>query len=140
MDHGCSDIGMPGDSDLAALLPNGAAKTSALALNLKVGSDTVVRDEAGARTWTPLPTGTAQDLDGISCPSAHMCVAVGDFGTILRSGDGGLTWTTQPQVSTTPTPFPALTAQVSTTAWLLARSPVSSCAAETAASPGPNRR
>ena len=50
-------------------------------------------DDRGA-TWSfHYPAVTNQNLDGIACPTASRCIAVGSNGTILKSNDGGVTWT-----------------------------------------------
>jgi photosystem II stability/assembly factor-like uncharacterized protein len=48
----------------------------------------------GSASWQhPLPQGG--DLEGISCPTADACYAVGDAGTVIASVDGGQTWSPQ---------------------------------------------
>lgn len=45
-------------------------------------------------TWTT-PTGAGLKVDGISCASESLCVAVGPNGRVLTSVDRGSTWTTR---------------------------------------------
>ena len=45
--------------------------------------------------WTRQRSGTALPLDGASCASLSLCVAVGQNGTTLTSRDGGATWTSR---------------------------------------------
>ncbi|TKJ37239.1 hypothetical protein CEE37_14090 [candidate division LCP-89 bacterium B3_LCP] len=51
--------------------------------------------------WMPQTSGTAENLNSISAPSTSSITTVGDFGVVLHSIDGGLTWNTQ----TAPTAF-----------------------------------
>ena len=44
--------------------------------------------------WTIQPGPTTQNLRGIAFSDASTWIAVGDAGTILRSSDGGINWTT----------------------------------------------
>ena len=46
--------------------------------------------------WTPVSTGVTARLRGISAVNARVVWASGSGGTILRSADGGDTWTTLP--------------------------------------------
>lgn len=52
----------------------------------------------GARHWlaprTPLDR-TAYAMNAVSCPSARVCYAAGNYGSILASRDGGRTWVLQ---------------------------------------------
>lgn len=43
-------------------------------------------------SWSSQTSGTSEILWGVSCPSANVCVAVGESGTILRTVNGGATW------------------------------------------------
>ena len=49
--------------------------------------------QAHATGWTLQPSPTALPLYGVSFSSPGTWVAVGDAGTILRSTDGGISWT-----------------------------------------------
>jgi len=43
--------------------------------------------------WSIQSSPTTQNLRSIAFSSVNTCIAVGDAGTILRSSDGGITWT-----------------------------------------------
>jgi photosystem II stability/assembly factor-like uncharacterized protein len=49
----------------------------------------------GSTTWVTQTIPTTSDLNGIFCLDASHCWAVGNEGTMLVSGDGGVTWTEQ---------------------------------------------
>ena len=69
-----------------------------------VGNNGVILKSVDASTlgtWTSLPSGTTKNLHGIHCINALTCVAVGnalpslaasDSSTILKTTDGGLSW------------------------------------------------
>jgi photosystem II stability/assembly factor-like uncharacterized protein len=44
--------------------------------------------------WSIQPSPTTNNLYGVACSGADRWVAVGDAGTILRSSDGGIQWST----------------------------------------------
>ena len=44
--------------------------------------------------WSPQPSSTQSNLRGVSCSDASTWIAVGDGGTIVRSSDGGVAWST----------------------------------------------
>lgn len=46
--------------------------------------------------WTPAQTGTEARLLNVDVNSAGLAIAVGEFGTIMRSKDGGKTWEKRP--------------------------------------------
>ena len=55
----------------------------------------------GSSSWTwqnPMPQGNG--LNSVSCPTAAVCFAVGDFGTILATTNSGSTWTGQASPTT----------------------------------------
>src|SRR5205085_1972369 len=69
----------------------------------------LLRSTDGGRTWRRQTSGTAYALSGVACPNASTCVAVGGTcppaitcaavgagSTLLRSTDGGRTWSSQP--------------------------------------------
>src|SRR6266849_4341008 len=66
---------------------------------------TILRTDDGGATWTPQSSGTTQSLNGVSFVDANTGTAVGGSlfsvsrnlggGTILRTTDGGATWTPQ---------------------------------------------
>ena len=59
------------------------------------------RPAAQAASRQTSPTTTTTTLEDVECPSPSLCVAVGGMlgtpatGTILRSTDGGVTWSSQ---------------------------------------------
>ena len=55
----------------------------------------VAMPTASAATWATQSSGTTVSLSGVSCPNTYTCWASGDGGTILRTVDGGTTWTLQ---------------------------------------------
>jgi photosystem II stability/assembly factor-like uncharacterized protein len=50
------------------------------------------RDQGAS--WETLQTGVKRDLLSVFFPTAEVGVAVGDFGTMIRTADGGTTWST----------------------------------------------
>jgi photosystem II stability/assembly factor-like uncharacterized protein len=50
--------------------------------------------------WTPQPSGTSNDLNGVSFPNANEGWVVGPRGIILHTADGGATWSAQPSGTT----------------------------------------
>lgn len=46
-------------------------------------------------SWTYQNSGTSQDLKSVSCPSTSNCVAVGAYGWILTTNNGGSAWNRQ---------------------------------------------
>jgi photosystem II stability/assembly factor-like uncharacterized protein len=46
--------------------------------------------------WTPVQSGTESRLLNVDVNSAGLAIAVGEFGTIMRSKDGGKTWDQRP--------------------------------------------
>src|SRR5262249_3018809 len=73
----------------------------------------------GGATWGAQASGTASNLNGVHCPSATTCYAVGDNGTILKQSSGvppTNTPTNTPVVPTnTPTNTPTATPSVNPT-------------------------
>jgi photosystem II stability/assembly factor-like uncharacterized protein len=69
------------------------------------GAAMILRTTNGGTTWTQQASGTISRLAGVSCPDANTCTAVGGVddvtspwgtrATILRTTDGGATWTLQ---------------------------------------------
>jgi photosystem II stability/assembly factor-like uncharacterized protein len=53
----------------------------------------------GGQTFTRQDPGTADDLHGVSCPTAATCYAVGNRGTIVARTDG-VHWSTRTQTAT----------------------------------------
>ncbi|MCL4460688.1 MAG: YCF48-related protein [Nitrospirae bacterium] len=50
-------------------------------------------------TWTPLSLGSQIQPTAVSCPVSGTCFAVGQNGMILRTVDGGVSWTTLDQLN-----------------------------------------
>jgi len=48
-----------------------------------------------AQDWISLNSGTSNHLNSICFPDTNIGYAVGDYGTILKTTDGGLIWTSQ---------------------------------------------
>ena len=46
-----------------------------------------------AQTWSLKPSPTTNNLYGVACRDSNTWIAVGDVGTIIRSTNGGNTWT-----------------------------------------------
>ena len=57
-------------------------------------------DRPAARAASRQTSGTTNTLRGVACLSPSTCVAVGDSGTIVRTTDGGSTWSSQPSGTT----------------------------------------
>jgi len=55
----------------------------------------------GGTTWTPQNLPPSVTVRGISCPTVTVCFASGGTGTILKTSDGGGTWTAQTTTGTT---------------------------------------
>lgn len=55
----------------------------------------IVRSSDGGQTWKLVPTGQAAPLRAITFVDADAGYAVGDFGTILATTDGGRSWHVQ---------------------------------------------
>lgn len=55
----------------------------------------IVRTTNGGINWTPLSTGTIQNLYSVWFTDVNNGTAVGDTGTIVRTTNSGTTWTTQ---------------------------------------------
>jgi photosystem II stability/assembly factor-like uncharacterized protein len=50
----------------------------------------------GGRTWKPQQSGTTRHLLDIAFVNTQRGIAIGDYGTLLRTDDGGATWTKVP--------------------------------------------
>ena len=61
---------------------------------IAVGQAGLVMIEESAGKWTVIDAGTQSRLFGVSVNSAGLAIAVGEFGTLLKSADGGRTWAT----------------------------------------------
>jgi len=72
-------------------------------LALAVGPQGIVRSGDGGDAWTPIFTGSNEQLRGVAiAANGTTALAVGDMGTILRSVDAGVTWTSIPSGTTNP--------------------------------------
>ena len=89
--HPQPDPGQP--RRIRRLLAGATALTTAAGL-LAVTA-TSAQADAPAVTWTQQPSGTTQDLHAVTYlwNSTSDAIAVGDHGTVLKTTDGGLTWT-----------------------------------------------
>jgi hypothetical protein len=60
-------------------------------------------DPTSAAIWTPRASGTRDDLFGLACPSATVCVAVGAAGTIVTGDPTSVArWTARNSGTTLP--------------------------------------
>ncbi|MDQ6914659.1 MAG: YCF48-related protein [Actinomycetota bacterium] len=81
----------PGPGSFGADVYNAAPVGGVVASPVASGAGTGPRKADGSLTWQhPLPQG--EDLKGVSCPSLSACVAVGNTGAIVTTGDGGAHW------------------------------------------------
>lgn len=65
------------------------------AASLVVGQGGKILRKAGDSDWAKIDSGTDQRLLSVSANESGLAVAVGGFGTVLKSTDGGLTWAPQ---------------------------------------------
>src|SRR5207248_1238086 len=83
------------------------------------GAGVILHTTNGGDTWTQQASGTISRLAGVSCPDANTCTAVGGVdddvtspwgtrATILRTTDGGATWTLQSPSQDPNDPIPEL--------------------------------
>jgi photosystem II stability/assembly factor-like uncharacterized protein len=82
------------------------------------GAAMILRTTNGGATWAPQASGTISRLSGVSCPDLNTCTAVGGVddvtsvwgtrATILRTADGGATWTLQSPSGDPNDPVPEL--------------------------------
>ncbi|HKY93608.1 MAG TPA: YCF48-related protein, partial [Nevskiaceae bacterium] len=75
------------DTPLALL----GAHTDA-ARRLAVGQSGLIFRQEGSGAWTKVDSGTEKRLFGVDANAAGLAVAVGEFGGVLVSEDGGATW------------------------------------------------
>ncbi len=61
-------------------------------VSLVVGQTGLIMRKAGDGEWSNVDSGTDQRLLSVSANESGLAVAVGGFGTVLKSSDGGLTW------------------------------------------------
>ena len=57
------------------------------------GSGGIMKTTDGGETFAALALPSSNPLHGISCPTTKTCYAAGDFGTFLKTTDGGTSWT-----------------------------------------------
>ncbi|MEK7649196.1 MAG: YCF48-related protein, partial [Patescibacteria group bacterium] len=60
------------------------------------GKGSILATQDSGTTWVSQYT-SSKKLHGIHCPTSKLCFAVGDSGTILRSDNGGTSWTSLDQ-------------------------------------------
>ena len=48
----------------------------------------------GGSTWTPVPLPLGMSLSHVECAAPGVCLGLQNYNTIVRTADGGLTWTT----------------------------------------------
>jgi photosystem II stability/assembly factor-like uncharacterized protein len=53
----------------------------------------IVYSSDGGNTWKPQSSGTKRQLLDVAFANTQRGIATGDFGTLLRTDDGGTTWT-----------------------------------------------
>ncbi|HEV3132563.1 MAG TPA: Ig-like domain-containing protein [Acidimicrobiales bacterium] len=85
-----------GISGLTGVSCGSTSNCAAVSINGPTGINLVVTTANGGATWTnPIrpPGFPVLQLEGISCPSASDCLAVGPG--VISSSDGGATWTKQ---------------------------------------------
>ena len=61
-------------------------------VSLVVGQTGLIMRKEGEGEWSNIDSGTDQRLLSVSANESGLAVAVGGFGTVLKSNDGGLTW------------------------------------------------
>jgi len=62
----------------------------------RVGREGLIQKAAADGSWETRPSGVKADLFGISFANSKVGWAVGQGGTVLRTTDGGVTWTRMP--------------------------------------------
>ena len=63
---------------------------------IAVGQMGIVFTRDGKEAWKPADSGTKERLMNVSLNSKGLAVAVGAFGTVIKSADGGATWQAVP--------------------------------------------
>ena len=53
---------------------------------------TIAVSSPGSAGWLVRHLHSGTELHGVACPSAQLCLVVGDHGKVLRTQDGGKTW------------------------------------------------
>jgi WD40-like Beta Propeller Repeat len=107
-----TEDGKPPDlSDNATLYDLGSGKTTRLAdfsvpgPGAERGLDSLAVDSSGFSVWRETTSPRAQPLTAVSCPSAFLCVARDESGTILSSTNptgGPITWSIAPVLPNAP--------------------------------------
>lgn len=90
-------------NDAGLTWQDGSAGVSAALLGVSCGKDVslvvgqggLILRKAGDGDWVKIDSGTDQRLLSVSANASGLAVAVGGFGTVLKSTDGGLTWAPQ---------------------------------------------
>jgi photosystem II stability/assembly factor-like uncharacterized protein len=81
---------------LLALAPMNAIACSGAICTAAGSHGLLARSSDRGATWSFLyPAVTAQNLNGVECPTSSRCFAVGSNGIVLTSDDGAETWTYQ---------------------------------------------
>ncbi len=91
------ELGATSGVTLSAGKPTGILGNWKTSLNngciVGIGGKIEITTNAGS-SWTPVTSGTTQDLHGVHFTSATVGYAVGNNGTILKTTNGGTSWTT----------------------------------------------
>ncbi|MFA6512245.1 MAG: Ig-like domain-containing protein [Patescibacteria group bacterium] len=82
-----------------------------------VGHNGVIHRSTNVTTWSAQTSGTSNDLFSVSAVSPDIAWAVGEAGTILRTANGGSTWTAQTSPYGTVAHINSVFAIDSNTAW-----------------------
>lgn len=69
---------------------------STQAASQPAAATTQAPSSSSASTWQQVSTGVNAQLQSVSCPSAMLCLAAGGDNTMLKSTDGGATWSPRP--------------------------------------------
>jgi|GEM_PF-1659283 len=86
-------IQTPSQSELSGIsCPDARTCYIVSGLYLSGGSGSIVKTTDGGDTFTLLSSPTLNPLHAISCPTVKMCYVAGDFGTFLKTTDGGVNW------------------------------------------------
>ncbi|KKW11531.1 MAG: hypothetical protein UY50_C0011G0007 [Parcubacteria group bacterium GW2011_GWA2_49_9] len=86
-------IQTPSQSELSGIsCPDARTCYIVSGLYLSGGSGSLVKTTDGGDTFTLLSSPTLNPLHAISCPTVKTCYAAGDFGTFLKTTDGGVNW------------------------------------------------
>jgi photosystem II stability/assembly factor-like uncharacterized protein len=87
-----NDTGLTWQSGSAGVVNALLGVSCGKAASLVVGQNGLIMRKAGDSDWVNIDSGTDQRLLSVSANESGLAVAVGGFGTVLKSSDGGLTW------------------------------------------------